>query len=268
MTVDLAGFKTVGRALGFQRRHFMDARLRCERVLLPAFRRRRPAKYGRVLCYHSVGTEEWGVNDVPAPLFRSQLQMALELGYRFVPADTIAAGLGCERDLAVTFDDGLRSVYENAAPILADLGIPWSLFVVCDWADRKHEQSSLFMGWDEIRQAASAGAAIGSHSMTHPDFGRLSDMEAGAELWDSRRVLRERIGVHVDAFAIPFGQSSNWRYGLSELARSLGYLTIYAQAVDTRTEGTVSRTFVTRFDRERVFRAALEGAFDAWEESQ
>jgi peptidoglycan/xylan/chitin deacetylase (PgdA/CDA1 family) len=213
-----------------------------------------------------VGTAEWGVNDVPAPLFKAQLETALALGYRFVPAAIIAAGQGGERDLAVTFDDGLRSVYAHAAPILASLDIPWSLFVVCDWADGKHEQPYLFMSWDEIRDAAAAGAAIGSHSMTHADFGTISDAQAGIELAESRYIIRERIGVEVDAFAIPFGQSRNWREDLSPLARSLGYTTIYAQAVDTRTEGTVSRTFVTRFDDQRVFRAALEGAFDQWEE--
>jgi peptidoglycan/xylan/chitin deacetylase (PgdA/CDA1 family) len=267
VNVDRAGLKTVARALGFRRRHFVEARLRYERALLPAIRGRH-AVCGRVLCYHSVGTEEWGVNDVPAPLFKSQLEMALALGYRFVPADTIAAGKGDERDLAVTFDDGLRSVYENAAPILASLGIPWSLFLVCDWADGKHERPGLFMGWQEVRLVASAGVEIGSHSMTHPDFGRLSDEDARTELTNSRRVIREQTDADVHAFAIPFGQSRNWRFELNGLATSLGYQTIYAQAVDTRTEGTIPRTFVTRFDSKRVFRAALEGAFDHWEESQ
>lgn len=84
---------------------------------------------------------------------------------------------------------------------------------------------------------------------------------------DSRRVIQDRIRADVDSFAIPFGQSRNWHSELSGLARSLGYTTIYAQAVDTRAEGTVPRTFVTRFDRDRIFRAALEGAFDQWEES-
>ena len=92
MSIDLDRFKTVARTLGIRRGHFAGVRMRYERVLLPAIRRRQPAKSGRVLCYHSVGTEEWGVNDVPAPLFKSQLELALGLGYRFVPAKTIAAG--------------------------------------------------------------------------------------------------------------------------------------------------------------------------------
>ena len=166
----------------------------------------------------------------------------------------------------MTFDDGLMSVWENAAPLLARLGIPWSLFVVCDWADGKHARPDLFMGWDEILEASQAGVEIGSHSMTHPDFGRLTDGQAQTELADSRRVMHERIGVDIDAFAIPFGQSRNWRTSLGAAAASAGYRTVYAQAADSRVDGTVPRTFVTRFDSERIFKAALEGAFDRWEE--
>lgn len=266
VNVDLAGLKVAARAIGLRRRHLVAARVRSERLLLQAVRPRRPMTGGRVLCYHSVGTDEWGVNDVPATRFRKQLELAMALGYRFVPATTIRAGGGVEGHLAVTFDDGLMSVHRNAAPILAELGIPWSLFVVCDWADGMHERPDLFMSWKEIREAAGSGVAIGSHSMTHADFGRLSLADAHTEMKDSRQVIGARTGVEVDTFAIPFGQSRNWRSELSDLATSLGYRTIYAQAVDTRAAGTRPRTFITRFDTERIFRAALEGAFDHWEE--
>jgi peptidoglycan/xylan/chitin deacetylase (PgdA/CDA1 family) len=259
-------FRTAARVLGLRRNDLLAARVRYERTLIPTVHRRPRIVKGRVLCYHSVGTPEWGINDVPPKLFRSQLEMAVGLGYRFVPAEKIAAGLCEDQDLALTFDDGLKSVLENAAPILAGFGIPWNLFVVCDWADGKHDRPQLFMRWHEIRELAKIGVAIGSHSVTHPDFGQLSDDEARVELWDSRRVIRDRTGIGVDSFAIPFGQSRNWRPVLSKVAESLGYRAIFAQAADTRVEGTVPRTFVTRFDGARIFKAALEGAFDRWEE--
>ena len=41
---------------------------------------------------------------------------------------------------------------------------------------------------------------------------------------------------------------------------------MFAQAEETRPAETVARTFVTRWDGDRVFRAALGGAFDRWEE--
>ena len=45
-----------------------------------------------------------------------------------------------------------------------------------------------------------------------------------------------------------------------------GYRTVYAQSVDTRQAGTIPRTFITRIDKPMLFRAALAGAYDNWEE--
>ncbi|HEX2646306.1 MAG TPA: polysaccharide deacetylase family protein, partial [Candidatus Dormibacteraeota bacterium] len=249
-----------------RRRHLLAARVRWERNVITSTSRLGAAGTGRILCYHSIGTPEWEINDVPVRRLRRQLELALKLGYRFVTARTIAAGDAGPRDLAITLDDGLLSVLVNGAPVFAELGIPWTLFVVCDWADGRHERSDLFMGWSEVIEARRMGAEIGSHSLTHPDFGGLDDARAGEELFQSRRLIRERTGILVDSFAIPFGQSRNWRPELTRLAHSCGYQHVYAQAVATRTEGTIPRTFLTRFDGDRIFKAALKGAFDGWEE--
>ena len=58
----------------------------------------------------------------------------------------------------------------------------------------------------------------------------------------------------------------NWTPAAAVAARAAGYTTIYAQAEETRPDGTVPRTFVTSWDHDRIFRAALQGTFDRWEE--
>ena len=73
-------------------------------------------------------------------------------------------------------------------------------------------------------------------------------------------------GVDSDEFALPFGQSANWSPAAAQAAVEAGYRTLYAQSVNTRPAGTVARTFITRTDRPMLFRAALAGAFDNWEE--
>jgi peptidoglycan/xylan/chitin deacetylase (PgdA/CDA1 family) len=120
--------------------------------------------------------------------------------------------------------------------------------------------------WREIERLAAAGAEIGSHSVTHPNFGWLDASATIDELGRSQRTIEERLGITPTSFAIPLGQSDNWTSLASNAARETGYTTIYAQAEDTRPAGTVARTFVTRWDGDRVFRAALGGAFDRWEE--
>src|SRR5207244_4000882 len=81
---------------------------------------------------------EWGVNDVSPERFRRQLELALSLGFRFVGAERVASGDALSNELAVTFDDALLSVLHNGAPVMAELGIPWTLFVVTDWASGRH----------------------------------------------------------------------------------------------------------------------------------
>ena len=39
-----------------------------------------------------------------------------------------------------------------------------------------------------------------------------------------------------------------------------------ARGANARPEGTVARTFITQIDRPMLFRAALAGAYDNWEE--
>jgi peptidoglycan/xylan/chitin deacetylase (PgdA/CDA1 family) len=188
-------------------------------------------------------------------------------GYRFVPASEIVRTGGGEKDLAITFDDGLKSVFSTAAPVLAEYKVPWSLFVVSDFPDHTVDwQKEHFLGWKEIEKLAAAGAEIGSHSVTHPNFSELEPSQIADELGRSRRTIEERMGIDTTSFAIPFGQSMNWPGLAAAAAREVGYSTVYAQAEETRPAGTVARTFVTGFDADRIFRSLLGGAFDRWEE--
>lgn len=224
----------------------------------------------RILCYHSTGTPRWGVNDVTPRQFGRQVETLLESGFRIVAASELTeAGTaedGPDKRIALTFDDGVSSLLTGAAPILADLGVPWTVFVVTDWAEGRHGMGDLLLTWEQTAQLADAGATIASHSATHPDFATLGPAETLDELGRSRAALRDRLGIDTVEFAIPFGQSGNWPEHARTAARAVGYRTVYAQSMDRRPAGTVPRTFITRFDNDRLFRAALGGSFDRWEE--
>ena len=257
----------VVRKTGLRRSHVATARLCCERHVLATFNRTPSRNVGRILCYHSVGQSSWGVNDVSPAVFRRQIELALSRGFRFVPAAELVRTGGGPKDLAITFDDGLKSVLTHAAPILAEYRVPWSAFIVSDWSDGgKGWPADTFLNWRDVEKIAALGAEIGSHSLSHPDFRNLSLSETQDQLGLSRRALLERVGIDTKSFAIPFGQSMNWPAMAARAARDVGYDVVYAQAEETRPAGTVARTFVTRFDGPRIFRALLGGAFDRWEE--
>lgn len=259
--------KHIARATGVDRKRFAAARMCCERHVLARVGRARRRYIGRVLCYHTVGQEDWGTNDVTPSQLRRHIELALNAGYRFRPASEIAQTGGGEKDLAITFDDGMKSVFTNAAPILKEFGIPWTFFPVSEWTDMKTDWvRDMVMDWRDVEALMKAGADLGSHSATHPDFGKLTSQQIIDELAGSRDVFRQRIGVAPTTFAIPFGQSANWTREAMKAANDAGYDIVYAQAEATRSSGTIARTFVTKFDGDRIFNALLRGKFDHWEE--
>src|SRR5262249_56630751 len=89
------------------------------------------------------------------------------------PAEVIAEP--DKPQLALTFDDGLASVLANAAPVLRHHGIPATMFVVTGWADGQPPsgQEHLVLDWQGVSALRKAGLSLASHSVTHPDFGRL-----------------------------------------------------------------------------------------------
>src|ERR1019366_9449397 len=82
-----------------------------------------------VLCYHAV-SEHWPSELAVIPgRMQRQLESLVKRGYR---GDTFTAAVTTkpvERTVVVTFDDAYRSVSTIAAPILARLGLPGTVFV-------------------------------------------------------------------------------------------------------------------------------------------
>ena len=246
-------------------------RLCAERWVLAARQRAAghpsPVRRGRILTYHGIGTPGYGVNDLRPRDFERHLQIAVDDGWSFTtPAEVIAEP--DKPQLALTFDDGLASVLGTALPVLRHHRIPATAFVVTGWADGQIPDNlrRIVLDWRGVSALQEGGMTLASHSVTHPDFGRLQSADARRELEISRERLGRVLGVETSEFAIPLGQSRNWTPEAGLAAAEVGYTTVYAQCVNTRPEGTIARTFITRIDRPMLFRAALVGAYDNWEE--
>src|SRR6185503_7391620 len=64
---------------------------------------------------------------------------------------------------ALTFDDGAASDYEITFPILTELGLRATFFVVPTLVETPGHVT-----WAQLREMVAAGMEIGSHSLTHP----------------------------------------------------------------------------------------------------
>ena len=105
------------------------------------------------------------------------------------------------RPVVITFDDGYRSVFENALPVLEDLGWPGVLNLKVDNVGAPWGISER-----HVRKLAAAGWELGAHTITHPDLRTLDDAALEREVAGSRARIAKRFGVPVDFFCYPAGR--------------------------------------------------------------
>jgi peptidoglycan/xylan/chitin deacetylase (PgdA/CDA1 family) len=77
--------------------------------------------------------------------------------------------------------------------------------------------------WEQLREMARAGIAVGSHTVSHPALASLADEEVFWELAESRRVLQDGVGAPVTEVAYPFGGEKEIGPRAALLARKAGY---------------------------------------------
>ena len=168
-----------------------------------------------VLCYHDIGTDGTNTTDyyVSPDRFRTQLEGIREWGFTFVPfaeiVDRLLAGRDLDGLVAVTFDDALVGVGHAAAPILAALRIPATIFVVTDvlgidppfWSGAARTLTA-----DELTALAATGLiTLGSHTCTHASLPDVADEVRARELRDSRVALTALGAAPTDLLAYPSG---------------------------------------------------------------
>jgi peptidoglycan/xylan/chitin deacetylase (PgdA/CDA1 family) len=93
-------------------------------------------------------------------------------------------------------------------------------------ADPAELRAEHAIDWDMLDALkADPLVEIGSHTISHPRVGALSDSEAFSELEGSRNRLRERLGIACDHFAFPYGRSGDCGPRDFDLARKAGFKT-------------------------------------------
>lgn len=100
--------------------------------------------------------------------------------------------------ISVTFDNGWRSVYDTALPLLQRYGIRTTQYVVpatFTYPD--------YMSKEHIISLQRAGHEIGAHTMTHADLAKLDHAKTVEELTVSKAALSDIAKIR--DFAAPYG---------------------------------------------------------------
>lgn len=215
-----------------------------------------------VLYYHSVPLHQ-------KTQFASQMDRLLRLAKPICAdnGETLTPGF---RYVAITFDDGYKSVVENALPVLEERQIPFTIFLVTDTLGKKPD-------WLDASEAAKSGALIseeqlrelpnlvtvGSHTMTHPVLPMLDDERARREILESRLKLQRILNRPVTLFSFPYGEFDS---RILEWCRSAGYEKVFTIRPSSTTsygqEFVIGRVSVDPTDWNLQFRLKVLGGYD------
>ena len=181
-----------------------------------------------ILMYHLV-------NDPPAgaPLpelyvatadFAGQMRWLKGKGYTAVTLEQVydlwTKGVALpRRPVVLTFDDGYRSIWANALPILRRMRWPGLLYLQLDMLENTSQGG---ISPSQVRALLGAGWELESHTMTHPELPPLDDARLTAELVDSRREIRRRFDRPARFFCYPAGR---YDARVVDAVRKAGYLT-------------------------------------------
>lgn len=182
-----------------------------------------------ILLYHSVGRQGWAMS--PAQ-FSEQMNWLTDHCHVMSLTQLIHAQPSRDIQVALTFDDGYQSLYEQALPILAAKKLTAMVYLNTGWikqveherqlsrADLGHYPDEAFLLWSEVKALFQAGWEIGSHGVNHYNFAETAATLAQQELTTSKQEIEQQLNTVCVHFSYPWGR---YTQNLQTIVKTCGY---------------------------------------------
>lgn len=238
-----------------------------------------------IFCYHGLTDKvRYPGTQITPAMFEQQMKMLKDRGITVIGMQDLLAWRRGEKNIpprcaVVTFDDGLKSQYEVAWPIMKKLGYTFTMFIYTEGV-----RGGLFGGgeaitWEMLGDMRDNGIDIQAHSATHQDLReghpvtirqpdgkkerkRLSGPEyeqfVQNELVGSKNLLEQRLGIKVNCFAVPYGF---YNEHVKEIARNAGYeamFTVYGQPITWTSPMDALGRYAIEANKPKVFEDAVK----------
>lgn len=173
-----------------------------------------------VLVYHRL-TRNQRSDDrlvISAEAFTRQLSYLGDHGYRVIRLSDLARFIAGKavvppKSVVLTFDDGYKSVYKVAYPILRKYRFPATIFLYSDFVG-----APAGLTWTEMKEMVASGLVdIQPHSKSHANLTITADGEDEAayrrrvrqEIRHPARQIEKHLGLSIHSFAYPYGAAND-----------------------------------------------------------
>jgi hypothetical protein len=137
-----------------------------------------------------------------------------QFGFNEIHAQSASETLPGDKAVILNFDDGRKSQYTQAKPILDKYGFKATFYAVCNYLDNKKG----YMSWKDIQTLYKEGHDIGSHSMNHAHLEKLSKKGVSFEVAQSKKCFEDH-GINATSFAYPFNEGSSDKNVINIIAK-------------------------------------------------
>ncbi|GMQ88807.1 MAG: hypothetical protein BMS9Abin09_0245 [Gammaproteobacteria bacterium] len=167
-----------------------------------------------IITFHSID-DSGTVLSYPPKLFADLLEALHESKLPVCDLGTLLSD-ETRRGITLTFDDGMRSLFTSALPVIRDHAVPAHLFLTTGavggnnrWPTQPASAPCFDMlNWKEIEGLQAAGVLVEAHTSSHPDLRKLQVEEIAGECNAADEIIEQRLGRRPQFFAYPYGYSN------------------------------------------------------------
>ena len=214
-----------------------------------------------ILGYHEITPEKSPKRyAITSELFRGQLAWLKGNGYKTTSLTDICEALiqknGLpEKNIVLTFDDGLLNHYEIAFPMLKEFGFTATFFVIAGSVGKDG-----YLTFPHLKELLAAGMTIGSHGFSHGLLTLLPQEKIIEEFRASKEILERALLSPIQFLSIPRGQDNE---KIREIAKNSGYRVICisrAGYIDIKSDAcALNRLFLRNYNTLSDFKKIVRG---------
>src|SRR5881296_1601992 len=238
-----------------------------------------------IFCYHLlVDKVRYPGTEITPAAFEAQMKELKDRGITVISMQDLLAWKRGEKNIpprcaVISFDDGYKSQYEVAWPILKKYGYPFTMFIYTEGVAGGSSGGGGAITWEQLAEMRDNGVDIEAHTATHQDLreghtitlaspggkktrtkltGAQYEQWVQNEVVGSKQLLEQRLGIKANCFAVPFG---NYNEHVKEIARNSGFeamFTVYGQPITFTSPLDSLGRYAIEANKPKVFEDAVK----------